>query len=643
MCGIAGAVGSINEEVRQAVERMGLAQAHRGPDGAGFWTTPATSTGLGAVLAHRRLAIIDLTQGAAQPMRDRSCGNVLVFNGEIYNYREIRRELEASGRSFETQSDTEVLLQAYGAWGAAAIDRLRGMFAFAVWDAVKRELLLVRDRLGVKPLYIATAQRGGGRLLLFASELRALLASNLVERRLSSLGVMSYLWNGFVPGPDTIIRGIELLEPGTLHRYDEIGKLLESRRYWKLPHAGRGKTEVEALRTELARAVELRLVSDVPLGIFLSGGVDSSVVANLAVRAASGPIRTFNVTFEEIEYDESPHARAVAAAIGAEHHEICLTQRRFRDHLHDALACLDQPSFDAINTYFVSRAVREAGVTVALAGTGGDEVFGGYRSFSDLPLAERWSRRLKAVPEPMLRAVAHIAVRMRFGPEGDVPPQTRWAKIGDALAARGRLLELYQVAYSLFSREFLGKLAASQLNASPVNGLPRRRAEELAAAVDGEPVLHAISLLELSCFVGDRLLRDTDTASMAVSLEARVPLLDHRVIETAAGIVPSRRFEPVGRKALLRELGLVGLEPALFERPKSGFVLPIDRWCRSELGGELDAVFRDAATCESAGLNGATVMRVWQAFQRGDPGLYWSRVWALFAFLVWCRAHRVQL
>jgi asparagine synthase (glutamine-hydrolysing) len=643
MCGIAGAVGNIDDTVRRAVERMGEAQSHRGPDGAGIWSTAAAGEGAGVVLSHRRLAIIDLTEDGAQPMRDRVRGNVLIFNGEIYNYREIRQDLEAQGAEFESASDTEVLLQAYGAWGAACVDRLRGMFAFAVWDAAQRRLLLVRDRVGVKPLYMAPVERrGDSGVLLFASELRALLASGLVERRLSPVGVASYLWNGFVPGPGTIARDVELLEPGTLRSFDETGKPLESRRYWSLPRAG-NSTDTEPLRAELARAVELRLVSDVPLGIFLSGGVDSSVLTNLAARAGDGRIRTFNVGFEEAGYDESAHARAVAAAVGAEHQEIRLTQRRFRAQMGDALACLDQPSFDAINTYFVSRAVREAGITVALAGTGGDEVFGGYRSFADLPRAVRWGRRLRVAPEPLLRAVGGGLGRWFLGGNGDVPPQTRWAKIGDALAARGRLVELYQLAYSLFSRDFLAELLVPGSASGTAHGLRPARAAALHTLVEGEPLLHGICLLELSCFVGDRLLRDTDAASMAVSLEARVPLLDHRVIETAAEIAPERRFQPVGRKRLLRELGLEGLDASLFERSKSGFVLPIERWCRDQLRGELDTVLGDGEACESVGLNVGAVMRVWRAFQGQEPGIYWTRIWALFVLLIWCRTHRMHL
>ncbi|MHC5003865.1 MAG: asparagine synthase (glutamine-hydrolyzing) [Planctomycetota bacterium] len=640
MCGIAGAIGAIDERVEGAVRAMHAGLRHRGPDDEGWWRDPGD---VGCALAHRRLAIIDLSHGAAQPMSDELTGNVIAFNGEIYNYRELRDELLREGVRFATAGDTEVALKAYGRWGEAFLERLRGMFALVIWDAEHRRALLARDRLGIKPLYWAAMRSGAGPTLLVSSELRALLASGAVERRLDPLGVAAYLWNGFVPGPGTMIRDVQLLPAGSRAVVDPASPAIAPQPYWRPPRAAAGTSGPDALGAALREAVGMRLVSDVPLGIFLSGGVDSSAVAALAAAAADAPLRTFNVAFEEAAWDESRYARTVAEALGAEHEELRLTEAMFAERLPDALAALDQPTFDAVNSYVVSRAVREAGLTVALAGTGGDELFGGYRSFTDLPRARPVARALRFLPEGLLRGAARVGTRLKTGRPGAVPPQTRWGKLGDVLATRGDLVALYQCFYGLFTTEFLAAVQGPGLRGLTRWGLPPTRAEELAALVAGDPVLHAVSSLELSCFVGERLLRDTDAASMAVSLEVRVPLLDHVVVEQAAAQDLDRRFRPPGRKQLLRDLALSELDPAWFDRPKSGFVLPLDRWCRRRLRGAVDELLRDEAACRAAGLEPAPVAALWQAFQADAPGLYWSRIWSLYVLLWWCRHYAVTM
>jgi asparagine synthase (glutamine-hydrolysing) len=643
MCGIAGAVGLVDQAVQAGVQRMHERQRHRGPDADGVWSEAGAPGERTLVFAHRRLAIIDLSEGGRQPMADPATGNVVCFNGEIYNFQELRPPLEQAGCVFRSASDTEVILHAYAVWGPACVERFRGMFAFALWDARRREVFLARDRVGIKPLYLASVERGGARTLLFASELRALLASGLVPARLSPAGLATYLWNGFVVGPGTLVRDVRELPAGSWLRVADDGRVLEERRFWSLPEAQPGASSLEALEHALEDAVRLRLLSDVPLGVFLSGGIDSSALAALATRVGTSKIQTFNVAFDEAEYDESSHARRVAQALGTEHHEIRLSQPRFRELFEPALASLDQPTFDGINTYFVSRAVREAGMTVALSGAGGDELFGGYRSFSEVPRAARWSRRLAAVPAPLAGAVARALARIVTGKPGEVPPQTRWGKAGDALAARGRLVDAYQVSYALFTREFASELAGFAAPADVAFGLPGARRDGLLRRAGAGPALQDVSDLELTFFVGERLLRDTDTTSMAVALEARVPLLDHVVIETAAGLDTETRYRPLGRKQALRRIGLRGLDPALFERPKSGFVLPLDRWIRDAAHGEVDATLSDRAQCEAAGLRPDAVGRLWRAYRAGAPGLYWSRVWALFTLLRWTREQGASL
>jgi len=635
MCGIAGAVGAVSDAAVASVGRAHAALRHRGPDAEGTWQD--IENGRGVALAHRRLSIIDLSADGSQPMHDAESGLTIVFNGEIYNFQDLRAELEALGHVFRTRTDTEVLLKAHVTWGDGAVERLDGMFAYAIWDGKQRRTLLVRDRMGIKPLYCAQSER----TLLFASELRALLATGLVRRKLDPAALHTYLWNGFVVGPRTIVEGVTLLPAGSMLAVSDAGER-ELRHYWKPPDANGAEEDKSPLRERLAQSVQMRLIADVPLGVFLSGGVDSSALAALASRVSDQPIQTFNISFDETEFDESAYASRVAQFIGSEHHDIRLSEEHFSSQLDDALASLDQPTFDAINTYFVSRAVREAGLTVALAGTGGDELFGGYSSFRELPRAMRWSRHASALPEPWLRAAAATVTRFKTGRPGEVDPQTRWGKLGDALATRGHLLEMYQVSYGLFTQAFLEQL--SMVRSDQVTyGLPVERARELERDASRCTLLGGISLLEQALFLGERLLRDTDAASMAVALEVRVPLLDHRIVEALAGLDDTTRFRPLGQKQLLRQLGLSGIDPSLFERPKSGFVLPLDVWCRRRLKGVIDSTFSDHELALSVGLNGQALGRLWRSYQQGAPGLYWSRVWSLFVLLNWCRQHGVTL
>lgn len=635
MCGIAGAIGLVDSGVIEAVGRAHAALVHRGPDDEGRWDDVRAENGV--VLAHRRLAIIDLSAAGAQPMHDTNTGNVIVYNGEIYNFRSLRKELEELGHVFRTRTDTEVLLKAHAEWGDDAVERLDGMFAYALWHAKDRRTLFVRDRIGIKPLYFTRA----GSAVLFASEVRALLATGLVDRRLDPVALGTYLWNGFVVGPRTIIAGVELLPAGSTMNVFESGKTGPVRQYWRHPASTVVSDDTTELSQRLQESVRMRLVADVPLGIFLSGGIDSSVLAALASRMSDDRVQTFNISFDEAEFDESPFAKRVAKSIDSEHHDIRLTEREFANQLDDALASIDQPTFDALNTYFVSRAVREAGLTVALAGTGGDELFGGYASFRELPRAMKWSRRASTIPEMWLRAGASMLARAKTGRPGEVKPQTRWGKLGDALATRGDLLKMYQVSYGLFTQEFLGELSCGSQEVE--YGLPAGRAQELGNEASRCQPLAAISRLEQALFLGERLLRDTDAASMAVSLEVRVPLLDHTVIEALASLREARRFAPVGKKRLLRELGLQGIEPSLFDRPKSGFVLPLEQWSRRRLKGAIDSTFSDAQLSTAIGLRPEAVGRLWRSYQAGSPGLYWSRVWSLFVLLNWCRTHRVTL
>jgi asparagine synthase (glutamine-hydrolysing) len=644
MCGIAGILGRIGDTNRDALRRMGDAMVHRGPDAHGTWESPPDSAGRGALLAHRRLSIIDLSPAGAQPMLDPETGHVVVYNGEIYNYQAVRAELVAEGQRFASTGDTAVMLRAVGIRGRGAVASLRGMFAFATWDPARRELLLARDPLGIKPLYVAkNPDRDGEWSLAFASEVRALLASGLLGTpRLDPQAAASVVWNGFVVGPETVVAGIESLSPGELRLFDAAGAETLAEEYWAMPAPGRGPPVGEAELTHaLEECLRLHLLSDVPLGIFLSSGIDSSAVANLAQRAAPGGVRTFTLAFEEKELDEGPWARKIARAIGTQHQEVVLSEQTFVAGLEAAMDSLDQPTFDGLNSYFMARAVREAGFTVALVGTGGDELFGGYTSFRDLPALAAWSKRARRIPRGLLVGLAKRAVAALQPARGGFARQTRWAKLPDMIAQGDDLLALYQLAYALFlpstQRELVGDSAARTLT----DGLPAKMRARVAKETRGRSPLTAISVMEQRLFLGERLLRDNDAASMAASIEMRLPLVDQVLLETVDRFPEAARYSPVRKKAALRRMGLCGLDPALFDRPKVGFVLPFDRWIRRGLTKAVDDALRDASAVQSAGLRPEPVLRLWRAFQAGAPGVYWSRVWSIYAHVRWCHRHKV--
>jgi len=516
------------------------------------------------------------------------------------------------------------------------------MYAFALWDPRYDEVLLVRDRLGIKPLYYSI-QEGA---LWFASEVRAMLASGRISRHLNPAAVSAYLWHGFVPGPDTIVSEVFRLDPGAFIRLDSEGNILEQGKYWRLPPAGsetNESTALEACRAELERASAEHLASDVPLGVFLSGGVDSSAVAALAQRQSGDTVTTYNVSFDEKGFDESCYAHQVASSLGTNHHELRLTEEVFDKQLDDALEALDQPTFDGINTYYVSRAVKEAGLTVALAGTGGDELFGGYASFQDLPKAIVPAQALEALPRFIRNAVCRASLSWASRNAGEVRPQIRWGKIADLLQSGGDLLGLYQVSYALFTRDFQAVLHRHTTQGLD-HGLRQEVADTLRACLDSDVGrLERISRLELFSFLGERLLPDTDAASMAVSLEVRVPLLDHQFIESVCRLQSAHRYEPLGHKNFLRDVIAPDVCPTVFDRPKAGFELPLEQWCRNRLAPKLTETFHDINLAHGLGLDSESLIRIWRAFNNGAPGLYWSRLWSLYVLLTWCRRHNLTL
>jgi asparagine synthase (glutamine-hydrolysing) len=609
MCGIAGIVGYRDAApvAKQEVEALRDEQRHRGPDDAGLWTSADGCVGFG----HRRLAIVDLSPLGHQPMLSADGRYAITFNGEIYNFRDLRRELEASGHRFQSSSDTEVLLHGYREWGLALLERLRGMYAFGLYDAQRRETLLARDPLGIKPLYVAD----DGRRVAFASEVQALRRVT-GDGGLDPEGLASYLLWGSIAAPRTLHRGIRALPPACWLRI-RAGRIEGPTAFWRLEDefgrsgAGRPEAAQEELRAALLDSVRHHMVSDVPVGAFLSGGVDSSALVGLMTEVGAAAVRSVTLSLDVPELDESGLARCAAELYRSDHHEVPIRIEGVRQRMRDAVGALDQPSIDGINTYFVSQAAAQTGLKVAVSGVGGDELFGGYASFERVPRIRRLHARLSGWPggERFARAGAAGLARL--------PRGRRLAKLSRALAFGGDDTGAYVAERGLFApwevRELLAPELAEAVEAcDPVVELRERvRAGEL-------PEAERVCALEFRQYLQMQLLRDTDAVAMRHSLEVRTPLVDRDLLRAALRVPPELRRAGPAKRAL-RESPRPPVPPALWRRRKQGFTLPFERWLRTG-GLALEAP-------EHPWLRPAGVRRVIEDFQRGR--VTWARPWAL--------------
>jgi asparagine synthase (glutamine-hydrolysing) len=540
--------------------------AHRGPDDFGSWRHAfrVRDEDFELGLGHTRLSILDLSPSGHQPMSSADGLVTIVYNGEVYNFRALRKELAAAGHRFRSECDTEVLIEAWRAWGEQSLDRLNGMFAFALWDAAQRRLTLVRDRLGIKPLYYSFA----GGLLLFGSELGALRAHRGFRPEIDPLALAGFVRHGFVPGPRTIYRDVHKLMPGELLVWQDGS--VRVRQWWSLPAcpepwAGGGFEEaVDGLDGLLGDAVEQRLVSDVPLGAFLSGGVDSSAVVALMKERATGAVRTFSIGFEHAAYDEAPFARRVAEHLRTDHTELYVREEEARQVAHELPDLYDEPFADssALPTVLLSRLTRRH-VTVALSGDGGDELFGGYDQYGKL-------RRLL----PLLALPAVLRAALGAG--------AAWLPGG---APRNALLHLRQPDAARLAFSLVSGARAETLESACGVALPAPDPVYLDAFREARVagVLQRAMVADARVYLPDDILTKVDRASMSVALEARVPLLDYRVVRFAFGLPPALVWHGGRSKAPLRAVLARRVPPALFERPKHGFGIPIHALLAREL------------------------------------------------------------
>jgi asparagine synthase (glutamine-hydrolysing) len=603
MCGIAGIARhrANGGEDRTAVERMLAAQIARGPDGCGVYQDAHI------VLGHRRLAIIDLSPAGKQPMSNEDGSVQVTFNGEIYNHRTLREDLIRNGHVFLSSTDTEVLVHGYEQWGIEGLlEQLRGMFAFALYDT-RRGLFFARDRLGIKPLYYCARPD----VLAFASEVKALLQSRLVPDERDRSAMAGFLMAGSVPGPRTIVSGIQSLPPGHWAEWRD-GKLSLSK-YWDFdsaPPAADSPDPLE-LRGCLEEAVRLHLIADVPLGLFLSGGVDSAALVALATRirqteGRTEPLRTLTVVFDEQEQNEANPAAEVARRFQSLHREVRVTSADFQRELPAFMAAMDQPTHDGVNSYFVSKAAREEGLKVVLSGLGGDEVFWGYKHYRWL----RFGGLIRQCPVPVRRLAAEAGFRWGQLRRRDNWSRTRWLHGGNSsarvyLTMRGffgpdrvcRLMDMSQTELDAALEEHFGNLGSST-----------------------EPGAASINYIEMKRYLHDQLLRDTDVFSMAHSIEARVPYLDHTLVERLWNTPPESKLDRNLNKPLLVRAADDETVLQAGMRPKRGFTFPMARWMKMA-APEMQEI------AESGSLVRGAVRECWNDFSQGH--MHWSRAWAL--------------
>ncbi len=615
MCGICGIVALAPEAslpAPEAVRRMTAALRHRGPDDEGFFF------GAGAALGHRRLSIIDRA-GGHQPIASEDGSLQIVFNGEIYNHLEIRPFLEQRGHRYRTSSDTETLLHLMEEEGVPGLDRLNGMWAFAIWDSRRRRLLLSRDRLGVKPLYYAELDG----LLLFASEIKSLMASGLVPRDLDPAALAAYLECQYVPGPRTIFQAVKKLPPGHALAADASGIRLE--RYWhpafRLEAVPRFEEAARRLRELMTDSVRLRLLSEVPLGAFLSGGIDSSIVVGVMSRLLSQPVKTFTVGFQGAGwYDESPEAEAVGRHFGTDHHTLEVASPDLPAYLEQTVRALDEPMADpaSIPTCMISRYARQW-VTVALTGEGADELFGGYDHYRFELLLSR------------LGSLGRLAGRAgSFLPARFIPPKVRKALEAAALREPDRHL---RVRATLAPAE-----VASLLRRSPPGKLPRATRDALEEGMEWYPSRDPVNRLlfqDLATWLHDDLLMKVDKMSMLSSLEARVPFLDYRIVEFLFSLPGSYKLRRGGSKSLLRAAFSDLIPARTLRRRKHGFALPIHRWLRHELRDYLHDHFASGSDPFYDHLDRRAVAGMQDQFYRRNVDCSLP-LWILLCLKVWC-------
>lgn len=621
MCGIVGfTCPSTQTPDKETLFSMTQKMEHRGPDASGSYISH------GIALGHRRLSIIDLSEAGTQPMTDKEGRYTIVYNGEVYNFLEIKKELGLE--ETQSQSDTDVILAAFIKWGPACLSKLNGMFAFAIWDKQKQELFIARDRLGIKPIYYAQAQ---GRLV-FSSEIRALLASGMVPRKLNHAALPEYLTYYSVNAPHTLVKDVYMLPAGSYAIWKD--QQLHISQYWKLAEnrklaADHGIEEVKKeVKTRLLDAVSKRQIADVPLGAFLSGGIDSSAIVGLLAESSSQPIHTFSVVFDEEKYDESFYAKLIAKKFSTKHHPVSLRPDDFLEELPHALQAMDHPSGDGLNSYVVAKATKKAGFTVALSGLGGDELFAGYPVFKRYQKLKRMS--MYAIPH-MIRSGIGSGI-------GTLYKSHKSARFQEILSLeKPDFANLYPIFRKIHDRKEIDALLdTSSLEENTLDQLLLGKEFE---SVNELPFFSQVSVGEMSTYTQNVLLRDTDQMSMASSLEVRVPFFDHELVEYALSIPDQFKEPEYPKKLLVESLGDL-LPGEVVHRPKMGFVFPWALWIRESLRDFCQSHIQSLA--KKGFIKEAFLNRKWNDFLNGNPKEHWMKIWMLVMLNEWLEKNEID-
>lgn len=613
MCGINGIVnlgrtGNFGNQIR----KMNAALAHRGPDDDGVFEEE------GIALGHRRLSIIDLSSDGHQPMNYANRFTI-IYNGELYNFRELKKEL--SEITFKTNSDTEVILAAYAKWGENCLKHFNGMFAFAIYDQSNQELFIARDRLGIKPLYYSQINEQ----LIFSSEIRALLASGMIPKEMDLNSLEDYLLYQTVHAPATIIENVKMLMPG---HFMKINNGSVNVKCWWKPEIKSSKSNSDYsavckdIRKLLRDAVACRLVADVPFGAFLSGGIDSSVIVGLMSEVASSPVNTFSVTFDDSEFSESIYANQIAKKFKTIHHEIKLKPEDFLNELPNALDAMDHPSGDGPNTYVVSKATKIAGVSMALSGLGGDELFCGYDIFKRSAELEgkNW---LNIIPRIIRSAVGDSIKKKKPGIAGE---------------KKAAILSMNKINFASFYPVYRKVLLEDQIkkirchkNEFP-NAVTQIVTEIKKKFSDENYLMSRVSIAEITTYMQNVLLRDTDQMSMAHALEVRVPFLDYKLVEYVLNLPDEMKFSITPKKLLVDSVSDL-LPSEIVNRPKMGFTFPWKNWMKNELKIFCETRLQNLGKREPFDANG--LQELWTKFLNDDPLVTWSRIWPLVVLSHW--------
>ncbi|MDB4414884.1 asparagine synthase (glutamine-hydrolyzing) [bacterium] len=619
MCGIAGIIGTKEIENQSSlVQRMIDRMEHRGPDSGDIYKSE------NIVIGHRRLSIIDLSSEANQPFQDSSKRYTIVFNGEIYNFQSVKSQLK-NDYSFKTSSDTEVILAAYIKWGEKCVEHFNGMFALAIWDNSNKQLFVARDRMGIKPFYYFYNPEE--ELLVFASELRSILSTNLVKKQLNKETLNDYLSYQTVHSPNTIIKNIFQLEPGKYGVFKN-GKFKTSS-YWSISpkkqidlNLNVTKAKVKSLFFE---AVERRLVSDVSLGAFLSGGIDSSAVVAAMANVSSQPIHTFSVGFTESEFDESEYASFIANKYKTEHTKFELTANSFLDELPQIIKLFDTPSGDGVNTFIVSKLVKNAGLTVALSGLGGDELFAGYDNFTRYSKANQFSWLWK-IPTPLRKGFAKIYFR------------NNQSKLRELIEAeKFQLSNIYPISRRVLANSVIKDLIDTDFNSC--NDYLKEKIDNYSDINTFTP-LTQVSISEIIGYTQNVLLRDTDQMSMANSLEVRVPFFDHELVEFVLSIKDNHKYPHIPKKLLVDSLNPL-IPENIVNRKKMGFTLPWEHWMKNELKSLCEenlSVLYHLTSC----FKEKSIRYYWNQFLLGNPQVKWSHLWTLVILGAWIKENEIE-